>query len=292
MKSDRRHELKENELAHAVEVGREFLRKHGSTTGLAVVVVVAAVLVATFMIRAREADMEDVWQRKSQLSFEPDVARESLDALRAMAAESNNDKLVLSALLIQGEQALRLAADAGLKSDQELNDIAREAYQTLLRRFAKNPLISGRARLGLATVAENDFAVDGDLAHKAEAIEQLAAVMDDTALHTTPYYRIARDRREALDKTFTQVVFAPPLPPEEAASVGPPGPPTGLPEGLQVKQLGGPPPSIGDYKLITTSGRRAPEKPQQPTTPEAPPQPPQDEPSGGDDGGTDTGQAP
>ena len=57
--------------------------------------------------------------------------------------------------------------------------------------------------LGVRTLSEDSYR------------EHLTAILDNAALHATPLYRMALDRREAMETTFTQVVFAPALPPEE-----------------------------------------------------------------------------
>ena len=215
MKAGRRHELKENDLIHALETGRAYLQQHGKGVGLTVVAVIAVVLATSFVIRSRGAVSEDHWRQKSLLSFEPDVAKQSLESLMTMADESTDQGLVLSALFEHGTQSLRLAAEAETSPAPEFNESARNAFEALLERFGNNPLAFAVAHGGLATVEENAFVVDGDLAHKERAREHLTAILDNAVLHATPFYRMALDRREAMETTFTQVVFAPALPPEE-----------------------------------------------------------------------------
>ena len=94
--------------------------------------------------------------------------------------------------------------------DEEFNAMARRAFEHLLDRFPDSPLAIGRARCGLATVEENAFVLDGDLSHKERALAHLRAIIDDEALSLTPFVRIAADRIETLDETFTPVTFAPP----------------------------------------------------------------------------------
>jgi hypothetical protein len=215
MRADRRHELKENDLSHALRVAHDYFKQHSKGVGLTAGAVIALLVVTTFVVRSRDVETEDRWRQRSLLSYEPDVARQSLESLMALASQSRDKHFVLSTLIEQGAQALRLAAVAENAPDAEYNALARDAFEKLLERFKDNPLALGVAHRGLATVAENDFVLDGDLAHKEEARGHLTAIMDEPALHTTPFYRMARDRREALDKVFTQVVFAPLKPPDE-----------------------------------------------------------------------------
>lgn len=215
MRADRRHELKENDLSHAIASGRAYLKEHGKGFGMVALAVVAVVAATSAIVRSREATAEDHWRQKAGLSFEADVAKESLETLMTMANESDDPSFVLSALVERGANALRLAAEAETGLDPEYNRMARDAYEALLERFEDNPLAFGIAHRGLVTVEENDFVLDGDLAHKERGREHLTAIVDNPALNLTPFHRMARDRLDVLDATFTQIVFAPPLPPEE-----------------------------------------------------------------------------
>lgn len=229
MKAERRHELKENDLAHALEVARKYLDENGKRIGFAIVVVVAVVAGVGLSVRSRAAAVEDMLRRRSALKFDdPAKGRESLDALAAMTRESTDEQFVLTALLDQGEQALRLAGDVVVPPDREFNDRAKEAFEELLERFGENPLARGIAHCGLATVEENYYVLDHDLAHKARAEGHLSAVIEDPLLNGMPFKRSALDRRNALDKIFTEVVFVYPEPEEEPADEPGPGQPTRL----------------------------------------------------------------
>lgn len=229
MKAERRHELKENDLAHALEVARKYLDEHGKRIGFAVVVVVAVMAGVGLTVRSRAAAMEDMLRRRSALKFDdPEKGKESLDALAAMTRESSDEQFVLTGLLDRGEQALRLAGDVVVPPDRELNDRAKEAFEELLERFGENPLARGIAHCGLATVEENYYVLDHDLAHKERAKDHLSAVIEDPLLNGMPFKRSALDRRNALDKIFTEVVFVYPEPEEEPADEPGPGQPISL----------------------------------------------------------------
>jgi hypothetical protein len=215
MRADRRHELKESDLVHALETGRTYFKKHGAQVGTVVFIVVAVVLVTSIVIRSRAATAEGLWRRRNTLSFDADTGKESMEQLKLLVQESDDQAFVLASLIDLGSHGLRLAAQVEDPPDAELNETAREAYESMLSRFGANPLAFGVAHAGLATVEENSFVLDGDPIHKERAREHLSAIMDNAALHTTPFYRLARDRRDALDAVFKPVAFAPPLPPEE-----------------------------------------------------------------------------
>ncbi len=224
MKAERRHELKENDLTHAIEVGRTYLQGHGKSLGFAVLAVIAAVVVTSLVARSREAAAEDRWDKMSQLVFDtPEATKRSLDELGTLAAASEDDRFALYALISKGRRALEAATSGDALPDEALNGVARDAFETILRRFPQNPVAVGVGNLGLATVEENDFGLDGNADHKAKAASHLKAVMDDSRLHTMPFYQTALDRSESIDATFTKVVFkpAPPKPEPEEVRVGP-----------------------------------------------------------------------
>ena len=70
MKAERRHELKENDLAHALEVARKYLDEHGKRIGFTVVVVVAVVAGVGLTVRSRAAAGEDMRRRRGALKFD------------------------------------------------------------------------------------------------------------------------------------------------------------------------------------------------------------------------------
>lgn len=222
MKAERRHELKENELAHAFSVAQTYLDENGKQVGIVVIIVGAVIAAVAFGVRSRAAAIEDVWRRKAQLQFEDlEVGRESLSTLASMLQDVTDERFVFAGLIQQGQQALRLAQQVPDPPDGELNQLAREAFEQLLGRFADNPLAIGIAHTGLATVEENEFVLDGDLAHKEKADAYLLEIIETEALNAFPFMRIAMDRRKALDETFTEMEFEHTTLPEEPPTPSP-----------------------------------------------------------------------
>lgn len=217
MKASRRHELKENELAHMIESAKTFFDERGKSILLVVVAAAAVIWIASFGLRSRATQHADEWARKMALEFDStdlEKGRGALQSLASLARESSDKALVLSALIDQGTFALDLASGVESPPDLGLNDQAKQAFERLLSEYRGNPLAEGIARCGLATVAENAFALDGQSAHKQTALGHLEAVRDNTDAFTgTPFMTIALERLNNLDEVFTKIDFAPPLPP-------------------------------------------------------------------------------
>ena len=85
-----------------------------------------------------------------------------------------------------------------------------------MSRFKDSPFAIGLAQTGLATVEANAFVLDGDMAHKERFERHLTAVIDNPALNGMPLQRMALDRRNAVDATFTRMEFVYPTLEESA----------------------------------------------------------------------------
>ena len=223
MKAERRHELKENDLVHFLYQTRDYLRDRGSHILLIVVVVVAVIALASWSLRSSSRAVDDAYAELSGLSFgDVESGRGSLSTLKTLSESSSDEGFVYRAMMLRGEQAIRLAGLTDPAPDPEINAHAQEAFEELLARFSDNALALGVAHSGLATVAENQFVIDGNPAHKDTARRHLDAIKNNTALNGMPFMSSALNRLNMLDETFVVVKFAPPAPKEEpAAEQGP-----------------------------------------------------------------------
>ena len=244
MKSERRHELKENDLAHAIGTAKEYLDERGKQLTIGVIIFGAVIAAVVFGARSRTAAMEDIWQRRALLKFDQyEVGRESLESLVSMTKGISNERFLRSSLRLQGQQGLRLSQLAPAAPDRDLTLVAKTALEELLTRFGKNPLDRGVALSGLATVEENLYIVDRDPAHKEQAKGRLNAIVNDDALSGMPLMRIAMDRLRDLDKTFSRVEFSYPEPdlPEAAEDAAITSEPTTAPASDEKDGSGGAP---------------------------------------------------
>ncbi len=224
MKAERRHELRESDLEHWLHSAKSFLNEQGRYVVLAIVAVAAVVVGTSMAVGSRTASQERAWQKRRALDFTSvETARESLPTLMVLSTESTDQTFAMSGLLEVGMQALKFAQTVDSPPDHELNELARQAFNTVLDRFVDVPFAIGAAHAGLATVAENDFIGMGDGSQKQKAKKHLQAILDDAALATLPYHSIAEERMASLDATFTRVKLAPsPVDETPPAAVTPP----------------------------------------------------------------------
>ncbi|MHC5111055.1 MAG: hypothetical protein ACYTHJ_14380 [Planctomycetota bacterium] len=241
MKSERRHELQESDLIHALESSKAYLQDHGKSLGLIALAAVALVVVTNVVLSSRRADAENRWRELSLLAFDTnEKALDSFDTLERLSMEAGSDALAIRALTLRGGKALEATTETATP-DLKMNEIAKDSFNKLLARYPKNSIASSIARLGMATCAENEFASDGNDSHKAVALEHLNKILNDSSMHTLPAYQAALERKEKIDDVFTTVVFAPPAPKTEE-----PPPVIDITSGL--KKLDGPPPGFENAK--------------------------------------------
>jgi len=222
MKAERRHELKENELAQALGDLATYVRTHGTRLVLIVGGAVAALLVGWYYVSSRSEAASRDWQRYTELlSTQDQLGLEgTVGEFREIGDNASKDALAMHALARAGHNALTLALQAPTASDaQRYTREAEEAFNELLRRFRGKPIARGVALSGLALAAENRFIVDGDASQKEVARRHLESIKNDPELNATPMQSQAISRLNILDDIFKPVTFDPPrLPPKPAAA--------------------------------------------------------------------------
>lgn len=215
MKAERRHELKENDLAHALSVARNYIDQNGGRIGIFILIFFGAIIVVSLTVRSRAAAIEDVWRRRSQLKFE-DVAtgKQALQSLNTMILDISDERFIMDSLIEISRQALRLAKEVPDSPDRELTEIAQNSLFELQKKYPDNAMALGVALNGLASVEQNLFLIDYSSSHKNAARNYLQKILDTKILHSTPFQRIAADRLAAIDSVFIEVTLDYPPPPE------------------------------------------------------------------------------
>lgn len=214
MKSERRHELRENELAHTLTVTRDFFEQHSKQITMVALGALIVFAVVSFVTRSRTAAQEDIWRQKNSLKFEgTQEGPKAIDQLLSLVEGTSDARFAMDGLIEAGRQALRLAREAPFPPDRELNNRARKSFEQITKRFSREPLAMGVALSGLATVEENEFLLDHNLAHKEKAKEFLTRLSSEPMFQGLPFQRIALDRLKSLDSIFEVTEFMPPAPP-------------------------------------------------------------------------------
>lgn len=224
MDAERRHQLRENDLAHGLTVTRDFFEQHSKQITVVAVTALAIFIIGSFLVRSREQAQEDMWRQRNELKFEnAQEGLRSVDQLLALVKGTSDRRFIVDGLIQAGRESLRLAKEVPFPPDRELNGRARAAFEELLRRFPGEALPAGVALSGLATVEENDFVLDHDVAHKEKAREYLMRLSSDPTFHGLPFQRVALDRLKMLDSLYVVTEFAqpPPAPPPEETPTDP-----------------------------------------------------------------------
>ena len=111
MKAERRHELRENDLLHAMGVAKAYINENGGRIGLVIIGVFAVAMAVMVGMRSRAAAQEDIWRQKSELSFsDGDVGRVSLSELATLTSSTDDEQFILQSLLELHIDAQTLAA--------------------------------------------------------------------------------------------------------------------------------------------------------------------------------------
>lgn len=248
MKTERRHELKTNEVGVFLLEANDWLKENGTKVIGGVIVVIALIFVVNSIQKAgvEKADLASKQLNEAGQKLGGDEWQEGFDELDTLIANAGSRDFKMHALLLKAGNAERLAAGPN-EFKEDLISKAEDAYNTLLSEYSGRGLIKARAQLGLAVVCENKFAVDGNMNHKENAKELLTAVSESEAIQGTPLQTLAVARLDELDKIFTRIELPEP-PPPPPAPVGPPAQTPDInikaPEGVEIKKLDGPPPGL------------------------------------------------
>lgn len=212
MRTQRRHELRTNDLSAFLQDANDWAKKHSTQIGT-VAVVAAVVLVGYILVKRSKASSADAaWQTMRGLSFTPAEAAGSFATLEGLIADPPNRDFKMGALLRKARSAIGLALGQEDGFHPEYLDEAGNAYRELLEGYQQRPAVTGTALLGLATIEESRFATDGDLGHRAKAEEYLNRLVNEPQFKGTPFQTEAARRLQEYDGTFQVIAMAEPEP--------------------------------------------------------------------------------
>ena len=212
MKTERRQELKTNDLgAFLVEVN-DWIRQYTYQIVAGVGVLALGLFVALYVRRSRADTVEASWERMAELVFTPELARESFATVDRLIDATDDREFDMTALLLKGSNARGLITQPN-RFHPEFIDDAEDAYRALLDRYADRMQVAATALSGLAYVEECRFVVDGNPGRSERARRYLERLQNEPQFRETPYQTAAAERLLALDDAFRKVTLAEPLPP-------------------------------------------------------------------------------
>ncbi len=246
MKTERRHELKTNEIGVFLLDANDWLKNNSTKVVAGVIGIVVIIFAVNSMQRAGSEKAEQATRLlgDAAVKLAGDEWEAGFGELDTLIANAGSRDFKMNALFVKASAAERLAASPDGFNEDVVNR-AEEAYDMLLGEFSDRALVIARAQLGLVVVAENRFATDGDPKHKDRARDLLTAISENKDVQGTPLQTLAVAKLQELDDTFTRVVMLdpPPPPPEPVGPAAPIAPNVtfNAPEGIKVKKLDGPP---------------------------------------------------
>ncbi|MBN2561482.1 MAG: hypothetical protein JXQ75_11190 [Phycisphaerae bacterium] len=212
MKTERRQELRTNELSQQIEQIGDYVKENALV--LTAVVVVAAIAVGGgfWYVNQQKKHLQDGWATLSKTAALADSGA-SVGVFESVALEDLSPGLTAEALLKVGDAAMASlmkpvgsdadSADVGPSDTTDWAAKAEGAYGEVVSRFPDNLTALGKAMILLGVVAEdrNDF---------EKARTRYKKVVDDKRFAPYPFLEQASYRLENLDSWATPVVFPPP----------------------------------------------------------------------------------
>jgi len=152
MKSQRRHELKSNELADTLDQVWEFVRQHGSKLLAGVLLGLLAVAVGLYLHRNAARERAQAWQRLYAAISGGSSDRP--DDLRRMAEQAGDKSLSALAWVHVGDMFLA-EYQLGEGDRSKAAGQAEQAYQTVIREHPDNTLAKIQAQMNLGVLYES-----------------------------------------------------------------------------------------------------------------------------------------
>ncbi len=254
MKSKRRQELRTNDLAQFLDDLNKWFRDWGVYAVGGAIVVVAIIAIVFYMNSARAEAVDKAYlelRTAAQVDSNPAATeveqRQAIEKMDELADRTNNETFKLDAIVERGDVALRLAVAGPGPMNREYLQDAGQAYQEVVDHYQKHTLYYGKALYGLFVVEADQFSIDGDESHRAQAVKYLETIRDDPRFRGTPFMTAAVDSLNDIDKIFTRVTFPQQPTPPPTATTNPAAEPLKGPSGFE------------------PSGEQKPGSPRQPT---------------------------
>lgn len=226
MKTQRRQDLKTNELSVYINQLGEFVAQHAVGIIVAGVVLLGGVGAVVYANHTTARNRQLSWQAYRdalQGSRTPDL--ENADWVRGVVTQWE------AVIADYGEVAAAPQANWQLvdfclwqfisNDDEELKaellDSAERSCRTIVDRYPRNTALRAAALNGLAAVEQNRYVLDGDLAHKDRSRAYLEQIRNGKEFLSTPFQTAVLDRLNDFDRMWQPLVLVEPPPPAEPA---------------------------------------------------------------------------
>ena len=230
MKTERRQELRTNQLSTQLDEIGQYAKKNAIALTVAVVAVVAVTVGGFAYHNSQENRRSDAWNAID--NYDPTLEPAEIVArAETVVADNISPEITVAALLRIGDAAMQEYAvpslskgdsgEAGPSSSPNWAEEAESAYTRILNDFADQEIAGGRAMIALGVLAENRG--DGENARK-----WYDRVLKVERLADTPFPQQAQYRLSGLDSRLQPIEFPPPIagpmpdPPEVAKTTAPP----------------------------------------------------------------------
>lgn len=230
MKAKRRQELKTNDLAQVIDGLSQFFRKWGTHMVAGVGAVIVVMIIIAYLRSTKSSALDAAFaEMNSALQIATTSGRRSDEEIKRgiqrtyQIADGAGDAAFKCDALMQGANlAIQLATRENELNPEFLPE-ARQGFERIVKEHKDQTLYYGRALFGLFQVEANQFAVDGDPAHRAAAARYLETIRDDARFTSTPLGTMALNQLNAIDEIFTTIEFAsaPPKPTATAPATAP-----------------------------------------------------------------------
>jgi tetratricopeptide (TPR) repeat protein len=209
MKSRRRHELKESSLVTGWRSAAAFVKRNNTRIAAVLFAGVVIAAIAVYAVnRSRQARNLRQMEFDALIAAAEDPPKEWLERMKALADQDGDERLAaLACVAVGDEYASRIGGAGGASSSSD----AAAYYNRALEQFPEQHVAAGRARYGLAKLAEDR----GDLQAAREAYD---AVLNSPQLAGQPVVELAKMAKERLEEIASPVemVAARPEPPAAA----------------------------------------------------------------------------
>ena len=167
MKSERRHKLQENVLAHELVQIKEFFNKYGNW----IAILLAGALLVWLIVwyrggredRTLSAENAQFESAKAQVLI-PDKRKAALDSIESLAINARDELLGARAAAFLGNYFCKGHATALREGDPAAAELlvkARTNYQRVIRDYPQQKSQIAHARIGLGVLAENTGDLEG-----------------------------------------------------------------------------------------------------------------------------------